>query len=331
MDKKFIELLQMLTEKHGRDILLDEKMCRRILSDYARGEFSNEIRLLSAALDAGIPYEINSTKNINSSKSELVDALKEISSIQYDRAVSIIEILASILRDDSPLPEQQDISDILPKAIDLFRKKDYQNAYNLFKIAHDIEPHNAEIQFFIGKCRVFCVGDYRDAFQWYTKAAEQNHKDAQFSIGLCYDFGDGVTKDKYLAVEWYKKAADQNHPTAQYNLGSSYENGEGVEKDFSKAIEWYKKSAINGEPLAQNRLGNLFASGSGVPYITFDPIKAVEWFTKAAMQGLALAQRNLGRCYAQGFGTNLDNYKAQEWYKKAADQGDEFARSQLNG
>ena len=36
---------------------------------------------------------------------------------------------------------------------------------------------------------------------------------------VMYDGGEGVTQDKEKAVQWYQKAAEQGHADAQYNLG----------------------------------------------------------------------------------------------------------------
>ena len=41
-------------------------------------------------------------------------------------------------------------------------------------------------------------------------------------LGLIYAMGRGVAKDQVEAVKWYRKAAEQNHAEAQYNLGVCY-------------------------------------------------------------------------------------------------------------
>ena len=51
------------------------------------------------------------------------------------------------------------------------------------------------------------------------KAAEQGDAKAQFVLGGCYDFGDGVEKNPTEAVKWYRKAAEQGYAPAQFNLG----------------------------------------------------------------------------------------------------------------
>lgn len=84
--------------------------------------------------------------------------------------------------------------------------------------------------------------------------AKRGDADAQYYVANAYEEGRGVGKDMKQAFDWYAKAADQNHYGAQYKLGMLYENGEGVEKDIKKAFEWYKKSAENGSTLAKERL-----------------------------------------------------------------------------
>lgn len=96
-----------------------------------------------------------------------------------------------------------------------------------------------------------------EAFEYYLKAARQGDAEAQFYLGLCYNYGDGVEKDLSEAVKWYRKAADQGDALAQYNLGICYDNGYGVEKDLSEAVIWFRKAADQGLAEAQNMLRKL--------------------------------------------------------------------------
>ena len=50
------------------------------------------------------------------------------------------------------------------------------------------------------------------------KAAEQGDAEAQFSLGSCYDEGEGVRVDKSLAVKWCRKAAEQGLAVAKEGL-----------------------------------------------------------------------------------------------------------------
>ena len=130
----------------------------------------------------------------------------------------------------------------------------------------------------------YVAQNYPEAVKWYRKAADQGVAGAQFSLGVCYDFGDGVTQDYAEAVKWYRKAADQGIAGAQNNLGNCYRDGQGVALDHAEAIKWYRKAADLGEARAQYNLGMCYSNGQGVAQ---DYSEAVKWFLKAAEKGNA--------------------------------------------
>lgn len=84
--------------------------------------------------------------------------------------------------------------------------------------------------------------------------AERGDADAQYYVANAYEEGRGTQEDMGKAFEWYRKAAAQQHGAAQYKLGVMYENGMGVEEDLKQAMEWYKQAAENGSSLAKERL-----------------------------------------------------------------------------
>lgn len=53
---------------------------------------------------------------------------------------------------------------------------------------------------------------------------------AQNNLGLMYFLGEGVPQDDPQALEWFLKAAEQGHADAQFNLGMMYENGQDKKK-----------------------------------------------------------------------------------------------------
>jgi TPR repeat protein len=61
--------------------------------------------------------------------------------------------------------------------------------------------------------------DYRQAAEYYQKAATQGHSAAQFDLGLMYWQGRGVPRDEAAASLWLRKAAEQGHAGAQYQVG----------------------------------------------------------------------------------------------------------------
>jgi len=133
-------------------------------------------------------------------------------------------------------------------------------------------------------------GDYKEAFKWYKKAADQNGADglnglgylymeglgvtqnyktakylftksankgsskAKVSLGYLYHYGKGVTQSYETAIKWYKKAANENWVSGQWNMGVMYENGYGVATNINTARYWWKKACDNGLEKACVRL-----------------------------------------------------------------------------
>ena len=54
--------------------------------------------------------------------------------------------------------------------------------------------------------------------------------------------GEGINQDYKQAMNWYRKAAEQGNSEAQYNLGVMYATGDGISKDYKKAVSLYLKS-----------------------------------------------------------------------------------------
>jgi TPR repeat protein len=150
--------------------------------------------------------------------------------------------------------------------------------------------------------------------------AELGDATAQYELASCYNAGDcdGVRQDNVNAFEWYEKAATQGNADAQFNLGVAYEYGQGGQQDYVRACEWYEKAATQGNADAQFKLGVLYESGHGVKQ---NYAKAREWYKKAAAQGVAQAQYLLGRMYLNGQGVRQNTSTAKKWYGQACDNG----------
>ena len=97
-------------------------------------------------------------------------------------------------------------------------------------------------------------GDFATALREWTPLAKQGDADAQFSLGVMYEKGEGVAKDNKAAVKWYTLAAEQGLADAQFNLGVMYANGTGVIKDNVYAHLWWNIAASFGdEDASENR------------------------------------------------------------------------------
>jgi TPR repeat protein len=66
------------------------------------------------------------------------------------------------------------------------------------------------------------IKPWEKIFNLWRFAAMAGHRRAQFYLGTCYDFGNGVDKDVSEAFEWYMKAAEKGHKEAQFNIGFFY-------------------------------------------------------------------------------------------------------------
>src|SRR3954451_4661275 len=94
-------------------------------------------------------------------------------------------------------------------------------------------------------------GDYATAARELRPVAERGDAEAQYRLGLMYEFGKGFATDKAQSLAWLKKAAAQGHAAAEVELGVIYVSGDGVKQDEVAAVEWFRKAATQGNPTAQ--------------------------------------------------------------------------------
>ncbi|MEQ1790864.1 MAG: tetratricopeptide repeat protein, partial [Nitrospiraceae bacterium] len=127
-------------------------------------------------------------------------------------------------------------------------------------------------------------------------------------------------------VQQLHKQAEKGDAEAQFNLGLLYDRGREVPKDKSEALRWYRLAATQGDTFAQNALGDNYWEGTGVPK---DDKEAVRWWRLAADKGFAPAQHSLGKLLAGGGqGVAPDKSQAYMWLVLSAAQGDEEAGRQ---
>ena len=105
------------------------------------------------------------------------------------------------------------------------------------------------------------------------RLAEQGNAEAQFSLGLMYDNGEGVPENDAEAMRWYRLAAEQDDADAQVNLGVMYANGEGVPEDDAEAVRWFRLAAEQGYADAQNNLGSCTPTARACRRITWSPMR----------------------------------------------------------
>ena len=55
----------------------------------------------------------------------------------------------------------------------------------------------------------YMARSYTKAAELFRKAADMGYACAQYNLGYCYKYGDGVPRDLTISAEWYRKAAEQ--------------------------------------------------------------------------------------------------------------------------
>ncbi|KAJ3193993.1 hypothetical protein HK101_003702 [Irineochytrium annulatum] len=193
--------------------------------------------------------------------------------------------------------------------------------------------------------------DYEAAVPLLKKAAAERDPAAFHRLGLLYESGLGVRKDKSRAIElhevaakaghaaamahladllsshdvvsaagWYERAADAGHATAMTSLAVLYFKGYGSQpRDPVKAVSLLERAAGLNDASALNELADCLRTGRGVGK---DERRAVELYRRAAAMGLASAMNNLGACHEFGVGgCSVDPAAAFGWYRKASDLG----------
>jgi len=156
----------------------------------------------------------------------------------------------------------------------------------------------------------------RLSFKHYRIAADPRRPDAEYHVGISYDKGIGVRKDRSAAIRWMRKAARHGSTCALHWLGWHYLSGRNP-RYRKKGFEYLLKAANREEIQSQHGVGICYERGAGVPT---DAKEACKWYLRAAKRGYPYAADALARCYETGFGVRIDKRKSAFWRKRAQHQ-----------
>jgi TPR repeat protein len=149
------------------------------------------------------------------------------------------------------------------------------------KLLELADPGLPMAQFELGKLYATGEGgfekDMNKAVKWYRIAAEQDHVEAQYTLGVRYYLGKGVDQNNYESHAWFKRAAKQGHSKSQHNLGVSYFYGIGTDENKSKAYNWFEKAAEGGVKKSKFYLKNRTYQPESVAQLNDDiPVKVAK-------------------------------------------------------
>jgi len=131
---------------------------------------------------------------------------------------------------------------------------------------------------------------WQEKYKQSLPKAEAGDAEAQYDVGTMYEKGNGVAKDNAKAFEWFLKAAKQDHDKGAYKVGFSYLRGKGVSKNYDKAFKWLNTAAEYNNVRAYYFLGTMYEKGKGVS-VNLD--KALRWYTRASKGGYAVAEERV--------------------------------------
>ena len=128
-------------------------------------------------------------------------------------------------------------------------------------------------------------GDYKKAFDYWTKAAELGDIGAHYNLSRLYYNGHGVEKNEEKEMYHLEEAAIGGHADARYALG----NFEADNKRYDRAIKHHIIAANQGHDNALELLKKNYAHGNG--FVTKDVFAAALRAHRAAVLATKSPQR----------------------------------------
>ncbi len=161
------------------------------------------------------------------------------------------------------------------------------------------------------------VKNYREAVKIYKSLLDSDtaRDIANYKLGIAYLKGRGVEIDKAAAFEYFSKSAENNHKESLFILGECYFYGIGCEKDLSLAFDYYKKAAGFGDGFAHAALGECYENGYGTE---IDCVTAVKCYKKSADTDNLEGTYHIGRCIMEGIGADAGFHNPQMFISRAA-------------
>ncbi|XP_060102199.1 protein sel-1 homolog 3 [Heteronotia binoei] len=158
------------------------------------------------------------------------------------------------------------------------------------------------------------------AVEWYAKGAlETEDPVSLYDFSIVLFKGQGVRKDRRLALRLMRKAAAKGLPQAMNGLGWYYHN---FKKDYAKAAKYWLKAEAMGSPDASFNLGVLHLDGIHPEATGRNHTIAADYFRKAAEDGHMEGTLRCSQYYITG---NLPSFprdpeKAVIWAKYVAEK-----------
>ena len=163
--------------------------------------------------------------------------------------------------------------------------------------------------------------DAKEAFAWYSAAAERGQVSAMTTIGVMLVNGVGCERDLGKAVDALRGAAEQDSAPAKTALGEFYLHGTNVPRDEKKAFDLFQEASDAGDLRGMDSLGDCYHNGRGTKV---NNTEALRLFTLASEKGFARSFGNLAVLHLNGDIPKADDFKAVGFLQKGVRLGEPF-------
>jgi hypothetical protein len=119
-----------------------------------------------------------------------------------------------------------------------------------------VEANDPVAMRFVGFDRAL-EGDYTNAFEYLTKAAQSGDAAAHYQLSVMYSKGHGVERDEEKKVHHLEEAAIAGDPSARYYLGCH----EGINGRIERAVKHWIIASNLGDDDSIQRLEQCYADG----------------------------------------------------------------------
>ena len=172
--------------------------------------------------------------------------------------------------------------------------------------------------------------NFAKAVYWFEKAAEQSNPHAQRYLGLLYDFGIGVNRDRKKAFTLYLSAANTNDPAACLDISSFplFYRESIMDSSYGNYHDWKIRAFCLAElfDCADNLEASFWNTYyTGVELHIDDSILVAEVRNRAT-GGDTKSQLDMARLLMHSQGTEKDNAEIKKWLFLAAENGNPYAQ-----
>ena len=268
--EKFRELIEKDGTKKGEDFLTlgnlyfhkkDYKMAEKWYLE------SEKLGFLESKYNLGhVYYEIENFEKAEKYFQEVIEKIPHLKENAIEKLINVYNSQANLYLTSGDFDKAEKYLKILVEKYSI--KECYYNLAvinsqkgNIEKykeyILKGIELGDSQCMFSYALSVYSETGKYTEEVDmWLKKAAEKDHVDAMYELGLFASEQNRIEDSK----KWYKKAAEKGETTAMNNLANIYSD----EGNKEEAMKLYLEAAEKGNPLAFFNLGNYYEENNNI-------------------------------------------------------------------